>query len=314
MQSLSIHSLLIVAVMHGAAWALPTQFTATPLTPSSTSPNIYPQATLNNTDAIYLRTQSGLRTIKTDLSGDRSLDVGSSSSNAGLNNNGQFVYSFGASNDQLRLSTLASAPTSTTLTSNPLYTGPKLSIVPDMNDNGQIVFNNGGNQLWLTDTAGTFFTNLSNVIGANPDGSSRVSINNAGKIVYSFNGDLFLTDTLGTAPTNLTSSISLNLSSPDINNNGIIVARDETAAVREIWMLDIFGSAPLKMTTRAIDGEAANAQINDLNQVVIPLNPPAPDPSDFRVYLYTPVPEPTSVFLIGAPFIFFTARRFRNTC
>lgn len=283
----------------GAGVSLPTQFNVTPLTPSSTSPFVYSEASINSVgDVVYLEKQVGLRTIKTDGTGDRSLDIPWVVSNPAINGNGQFLSARGSSGDNLWLSTLATSPAGTNLASNPLYTGSKSSFLPDLNDNGQIVFNNGGNTLWLTDTAGTFFTNLSAITGMSPDGSSRVSINNAGKIVFSSGGDIYLTDTAGHTPVNLTASISLNLRNPDINNNGVICARDEATANRGIYLLDIFGSTPVKVTNRATDGEAAPAQINDSNQLVIPIDPPPPNTSDFRVFLYTPVPEPATCLLV----------------
>ena len=295
-------SAIVVCVVAASALALPTQFTATAITPTSSGEYVYSQATVNNTDVVYLKTQSGLRTVKTDGTGAKSLGLSWPVENAGLNNNGQFVYAQGASSQNLYLSTLATAPVTTLLSNNPLYTGIQGSFRPDMNDNGQIVFANSSNQLWLTNTAGTFFTNLTNVIGVNPEGSSRVSINNAGKIVYAKNGSIFLTDTTGSTPVNLTVGIpslaGLSLFSPDINNSGLIVAQDSRPSNREVWLFDIAGSTPVKVTNRSLDGEAAEPQINDNNQIVIPRDPiGTPDPSSWQVFLYTPVPEPASLLI-----------------
>jgi|GEM_PF-3012409 len=308
--------LTIALISTAHALALPIQFTVSPLTPTSSGSYVYTQATVNNTDVVYLKTQSGLRTVMTDGSNSSYLGLSWPVDAAGLNNQGQFVYTKGASSDSLYLSTLATAPTATLLSSNPLYTGSVGSFLPDINDNGQIVFNNSGNQLWLTDTAGTFFTHLSSVIGVNPDGSSRVSINNNGKIVYSKNGDIFLTDILGSTPVNLTSSMTsssgLVLSHPDINNNGLIVAQDSRAANREVWLFDIAGSAPVKVTSRTLNGEAGAPQINDLGQIVIPLDPIGdPDPSSWQVFLYTPVPEPASLLIVWLGFAWLSRKPVR---
>ena len=276
------------AVISAGSLSLPTEFTVTPLTPTSTSPIVYSQASINNNgDVVYLQTQVGLRAIQTDGTNDRSLGIGWVVSNPAVNNSGQFLCARGSSGSQLWLSTLTTSPTGVDLINNPLYTGSKSSLLPDLNDNGDIVFNNGGNTLWLTDTTGTFFTDLSSITGMYLDGSSRVSINNAGTIVFSNGGDIFKTDTLGSTPVNLTASVSQNLRNPDINNNGIIVARD--ALTHEIWMLDLFGSDPVQLTSRTVDGDAEAAQINDDNQIVIPIDPL--DASSYRVYLYSPVPS-----------------------